>query len=135
MMLLTKEIRKRLPPLYSTEKDPDPIIRVKFFNPCGAGTWYVLEGELSPDPDYPPGDYLFFGLCDIHEKELGYFNLKELESVRLRFGLRIERDLHFGEKPLSKVFPERYPLKPEAAQEPGTIGAEIETLLIGGPNG
>lgn len=30
MMLLTKEIKKRLPSLYSTEKDPDPIIRDEY---------------------------------------------------------------------------------------------------------
>jgi hypothetical protein len=126
MLLLTKEIRKKLPPLYATEKDPDPIIRVKFFNPCGAGTWYATEFD---------GTDLFFGLCDIQEKELGYFSLSELSTIRLRFGLKIERDLHFGEKPLSKVYPERYPLRPEAAQEPGTIGGEIESLLCGGSHG
>lgn len=115
-MMLTKEIRKALPPLYSTEKDPDPIIRVKFFNPCGAGTWYATEFD---------GTDRFFGLCDIHEKEMGYFSLSELMSVRLMFGLRIERDYHFGEKPLSKVFPERYPIVPN---DPG--GGYRESLTV-----
>jgi DUF2958 family protein len=90
--LLTAAIAKRLEktPLYSTEKnDVTPVI-VKFFNPCGSGTWYVLEAEKQEN-----GDWLFFGLCEIHEKELGYFTLSELQSVKLRFGLGIERDLHF----------------------------------------
>ena len=92
MKLLTAAIIKQLEktPLYSTEKnDVTPVI-VKFFNPCGSGTWYALEGTKQED-----GDWLFFGLCELHEKELGYFTLSELQSVRLRFGLGIERDMHF----------------------------------------
>jgi hypothetical protein len=38
---------------------------------------------------------MFFGLVDLHEKELGYFALSELQSVRLQFGLKIERDMYF----------------------------------------
>ena len=40
-------------------------------------------------------DWLFFGLCEIHERELGNFLLSELQSIQLPFGLRIERDMHF----------------------------------------
>jgi hypothetical protein len=90
--LLTAAIIKQLAktPLYSTEKlDVAPVL-VKFFNPCGTGTWYALEAEKQED-----GDWLFFGLCDIHERELGNFLLSELQSVKLPFGLRIERDLYF----------------------------------------
>jgi hypothetical protein len=90
--LLTAEIIKRLEktPLYSTENQDVAPVLVKFFNPCGAGTWYALEAEKQED-----GDWLFFGLCEIHEKELGYFTLSELQSVCLRFGLSIERDMYF----------------------------------------
>ena len=92
MKLLTAAIIKQLEktPLYSTEKQDVTPVLVKFFNPCGTGTWYALEAERQPD-----GDCLFFGLCDIHESELGNFLLSELQSVRLPFGLSIERDLHF----------------------------------------
>jgi len=92
MKLLTAAIIKQLEksPLYSTEKHGVAPVLVKFFNPCGSGTWYVVEAEKQED-----GDWLFFGLCELHEKELGYFTLSELQSVRLRFGLRIERDMHF----------------------------------------
>lgn len=92
MKLLTAAIIAKLEKtsLYSTEKiDVCPVL-VKFFNPCGSGTWYVLEAEKQED-----GDWLFFGLADIQEKELGYFTLSELQSVRLRFGLGIERDMYF----------------------------------------
>lgn len=76
--------------------EPDPAPSVKFFNPVGAGTW--LATELDED-----GDTLF-GLADLGFgcPELGYFSLRELEGIRLPFGLRIERDLGFASKiPLS----------------------------------
>jgi len=97
MILLTEEIKRRLPPLYSTEEqtaDAKTFV-CKFFNPTGMGTWYVAEGEQQED-----GDWLFFGLVDMFEKEWGYFSLSELESVDLLLGgLGIERDIHFNNEP------------------------------------
>lgn len=91
MKLLTEELRQKLPPLDSTQTlDPKDIpVIVKFFNPAGAGTWYVTEGD---------GDDLFFGLANICEPELGYFSLSELKSLRVGRGalLTIERDLYLG---------------------------------------
>ena len=90
MKLLTKAILKSLPPLYGTEDVPtvDKVIRVKYFDPCGAWTWYGVE--------YDPETREFFGLVDGFEKEWGYFSLTELESIKTkRFGLGIERDLYF----------------------------------------
>ena len=90
MKLLTKEIERKLPKLHSQEGVSNPKIIVKFFHPSSSWTWYVVEGEIDQD-----GDMLFFGLVDGHEKELGYFSLKELEEVKVR-GLGIERDKFFG---------------------------------------
>jgi len=90
MKLLTAEIIKRLPKLYSQEEVSNPKIIVKYFHPLSSWTWYVTEGEKQED-----GNWLFFGLVDGHEKELGYFKLKELEEVKVR-GLGIERDMFFG---------------------------------------
>lgn len=89
--LLTKEIQKKIPKLYSSEKIPDDekTIICKFFNPMGAGTWLAIEGEQKDD------DFIFFGLVDLHEQEFGYFSLNELSSVRLPLGLKIERDIYF----------------------------------------
>ncbi|KKL93186.1 hypothetical protein LCGC14_1877210, partial [marine sediment metagenome] len=94
MMILTQEIRKRLPPIRSQEHVEDPIVQVKFFTPWTNWTWYAIEFD---------GEDEFFGLVQGHEVELGYFSLKELESVRGPFGLNIERDRHFEPTPLSKV--------------------------------
>jgi hypothetical protein len=77
--------------------EPDFAPVVKLFNPCGAATW--LATELDAD-----GDTLF-GLADLGFgcPELGNFSLREIERLRLPFGLRIERDLHFSTTvPLSR---------------------------------
>ena len=106
MKLLTNEIKNRLPKFYQTEGTPlmEKEIVCKFFNPCGRGTWYVIEGEEED------GDYRFFGLVDLFEMEFGYFSLKELESVELPFNMRIERDIHQTEKKISEVY-KKEPLK------------------------
>ena len=90
MKLLTAEIIERLPKLYSQENIDNPKIIVKFFDPLSSWTWYVTEGEEQEERDW-----LFFGLVEGHEKELGYFTLKQLEEIRVA-GLGIERDRHFG---------------------------------------
>jgi hypothetical protein len=94
MRLLTKDLRHRLPPSYSTETQPDPVVHAKFFTPDSSWTWYVLEFD---------GEDTFFGYVVGLDAELGYFSLKELEAVRGPLGLPIERDLYFDPQPLSKV--------------------------------
>jgi len=69
--------------------EPDFVPVAKLFSPVSAATW--LATELGED-----GDTLF-GLADLGFgcPELGSFSLSELASVRLPFGLGIERDLGF----------------------------------------
>ena len=98
MKLLTKEILKRFEDVGSQENNPDPIIICKFFNPVGAGNWYATE--------YNPVDKIFFGYVSIfgdYNDEWGSFSLDEMENTPLRFGMHIERDLHFGERKSSEV--------------------------------
>ena len=97
MKLMTKELEKQFPPLYSTDgKEPKDVrIVVKFFDPCGSWTWYGIE--------FDPVDRVFFGLVKGFEVELGYFSLDELQSFKGRMGLGIERDLYFGEHTLAEV--------------------------------
>ena len=99
MKLLTKEIERSLPFLRSFE-DNEPCntpIAIKFFAPWGNFSWYVTEGEKQGD------DYLFFGLVDGFEKELGYFTLSQLEQIEGPLGLKIERDLYYTNHKLSEV--------------------------------
>ena len=70
--------------------DLDPLPVVKLFTPDAGATWLLTEID--------PGDHDHaFGLCDLGQgfPELGYVSLAELQSVRGRFGLPVERDLHF----------------------------------------
>ena len=92
MELLTKEIIERFKkyPLYSQDgKGEDSVVLVKYFNPCGAGTWLITEAEEQPD-----GDWLLFGYCHIYFWEWGYVMLSDLQNLKLPFGLTIERDLY-----------------------------------------
>lgn len=92
MKLMTKQIEDRLlaSPIGSTDgKGMDAEVIVKYFNPIGAGSWYILEGEKQED-----GDWLLYGLCSIFEAEFGYVLLSELENIKLPFGMTIERDLY-----------------------------------------
>ena len=90
MKLITKEIERKLPALGATDgKDPSSVpVVFKLFNPAGAGTWYITEGDLTTGT--------LFGLCDLGMgAEIGYVDFNELKGVKLRFGLKIERDLHW----------------------------------------
>ena len=96
MMLMTKELEKALSkyPIGSQDGEGmDAKVVVKYFNPCGAGTWLITEGEKQDN-----GDWLLFGYCHIFEWEWGYVMLSELESVQLPFGLTIERELYVTDK-------------------------------------
>ncbi|MEO7170365.1 MAG: DUF2958 domain-containing protein [Sphingomonas sp.] len=97
MILLTPELRfalrandiNRRAAAIGGQAEPDPVPVVKFFNPLGAATW--LATELYDDDD------TLFGLADLGFgcPELGVFSLSEMASVRLPFGMGIERDLSF----------------------------------------
>jgi hypothetical protein len=101
MQLITDEIRAQLlangaRSAAGEEIDPYPV--VKLFTPDAGATWLLTE--LDPnDPD------LAFGLCDLGLgcPELGYVRLSEVEAVRGKLGLPVERDLFFrADRPLSR---------------------------------
>jgi len=94
MRLVTEELRKKIPPLYSQEKVKDPIAHAKYFTPDSSWTWYVIEFD---------GKDTFFGYVNGIYPEMGYFSLSELETVRGPLGLKIERDSYWEPKPLSEV--------------------------------
>jgi len=84
------------------------MVLVKLFTPDAGWTWYAIEGSPVDangyyDTDKPKVDFLFFGLVSGLEVELGYFSLSELQSIRGKFGLAVERDLYFEPTRLSEV--------------------------------
>ena len=110
MKLLTKEIRKAIPPMYSQDGlGGKAIVHCKFFTPDSSWSWYITEGEPVLDENNNETDYRFFGLVDGFEKELGYFMLSELEKVKGPLGLPIERDLYWKATTLRKIAPDEFP--------------------------
>jgi len=98
LKLLTKSIAEellrngRLSFEYAEEgkREPDFIPIAKLFTPDAQCTW--LLSELDPnDPD------IAFGLFDLGMgvPELGSVRISELEAIRGRLGLPVERDQYF----------------------------------------
>ena len=100
MKLMTKAIEKMTPAMDASDGTTfeEKTYTAKFFDPCGRGAWFMCE--------YDPVDRIAFGYivsplgpdCD----EGGYFSLAELEGVRNRLGLGIERDIHWKPGKLPK---------------------------------
>jgi hypothetical protein len=97
MKLLTKAQRKQLldngrrqAAVKGTPAEIDFFPVVKLFNPCGAATWLLTEID-------PADETVAWWLCDLGMgfPEFGTVSLEELAAYRGRFGLGIERDLHF----------------------------------------
>ena len=95
MKLLTKTLKYQLLCNWRASDEagldsPDFQPVVKLFTPDAGATWLLTELN-------PADEDTLFGLCDTGqgEPELGYVSLSELKTVRGRWGLPIERDLHF----------------------------------------
>ncbi len=107
MKLLTNSIREKLLRngrirdwlAESGKAEADFIPIVKLFTPDAQCTWIL--SELDPiEPD------IAFGLCDLGMgcPELGSVRISELESVRGRLGLPVERDLYFNARHTLSVY-------------------------------
>ncbi len=103
MKLVTQDIRERLlandrasaAARARGEREPDHVPVVRFFSPLSEAVWLATEIDT---------DGMLFGLADLGFgcPELGSYALAELQSIRLPFGLGIERDICFeGQFPLS----------------------------------
>jgi len=98
MNLFTKEIEAKAQAQYKFGADMEKqVIVAKFFNPTGPGTWWLMNQDPN-DPDY------LWGVVDLFEIEVGSFSKSELENYRGKFGLGIERDLHFEDVNAKKLF-------------------------------
>jgi len=89
MELFTKEIKEKAKSQYPLGAElENQVIVTKFFNPAGAGTWYLMN--MDPEDE----DYCW-GIVDLFEVEMGSFSKSELENFKGALGLGIERDLYF----------------------------------------
>ena len=98
MELIPQKIKDQIPKLYETESQIDPIVYVQLFTPDANWSWFITE--LSIDKD------ICLGLVIspfVEHRELGYFSLNELKTVRGKLGLPVERDLWFKPTKLSDI--------------------------------
>lgn len=81
-----KEKLRKFPIGSQQRKGMDSEVIVKFYNPTGAGTWLITEGE-----QWDNGDWELFGYCCIFDWEWGSVMLSELENMVV-----IQRDQSIG---------------------------------------
>ena len=86
--LIPNNLLKKLPDLYETKRSLNPICQIKLFTPDAQWTWYIIEISKEDKSTC-------YGLVKGFESELGYFSLKEIESIKGALGLGVERDLSF----------------------------------------
>ena len=114
MMLLTKEIRNKIPPMGSTDGELDAEVAVKFFSPFSSWTWYAFEGEPIIDDDGNEVDFHFYGLVKGQCTELGTWSLRELESCKRGRLPLVERDMYYTPETKRELFERVYPAMLEA---------------------
>lgn len=137
--LFPPSVARSLPSLYAAEGQGErATVHVKFFTPWAGWTWYVTEGSPldangEPIPRHRDatgalgytsvelmGDWLFYGLVNGFEQELGYFRLSELLTVHGPAHLDIERDEHFHTCSLAECYvpprPPPPPLNPKISE-------------------
>jgi len=102
MKLLTKKILDAFKKQGDTSEMTAEEIKViaKYFTPVGNSTWYLYE--------YNEEDRIFMCFANLGDPtfaECGTVSLDELESLKLPFGLGIERDMYFdpGDYTLKQV--------------------------------
>ena len=100
MKLITPELIKRFNEVGDQSEVKNPLIIAKFFNPCGSQTWYATE--------YSSETTICYGyVTGMWEDEWGTFSIDELKSLKLPFGMSIERDIHFKEKTFEEQIPQK----------------------------
>lgn len=107
MKLMTKQLEKHIPELYSEEdvELKDKKIYAHYMSILLNYDWFAFE--------YSKEQKLFFGFVNLDNEEfaeLGYFSLEEFEEVNQQQGFKvIERDMHFQSGTVEEVA-EKYPV-------------------------
>lgn len=93
---ITQKILDAVPKLYEQEKLGDAaIVHAKWFDAWGSWSWYMTELD--------PVTQRAFGLVIGFETEIGYFDLNELQELKIHGIPRIERDLWFKQCTIGEV--------------------------------
>lgn len=100
MNLIPKELISTIPELYATERSLNPNCIVKLFTPDTQWSQFIIEIDKDQN--------ICYGYVQGLESELGYFSLKELETIKGPLGLSVERDESFLPTALSIVKSGRY---------------------------
>ena len=85
----------RLPTIPETRSryHSEIVCKVKLFNPTGRATWYLAA--------YDPETRTAWGVADVDGPELGPIAMPAIVGFRGRFGLPIERDLHYSPRTMA----------------------------------
>ena len=92
--LIPKNLLNRIPKLYETEEQNNPIAYVKLF--LDGWTWFITEISID-------NNICFGYVISPFGAELGYFSLEEIKSIKGTLGIGVERDLSFKPTRLSKI--------------------------------
>ena len=92
--LIPKNLLNRIPKLYETEEQNNPIAYVKLF--LDGWTWFITEISID-------NNICFGYVISPFGAELGYFSLEEIKSIKGSLGIGVERDLSFKPTKLSII--------------------------------
>ena len=71
------------------------VCKVKLFNPTGRATWYIAA--------YNPDTRVAWGVTHVYGPELGLISMSAIVDFRGKFGLPIERDLHYSPRTVAEL--------------------------------
>ena len=95
MELIPKKLLNRIPKLYETEEQTNPVVHIKLF--LDGWTWFITEISIDNN--------ICFGyvISPFSSGELGYFSLEEIKTIKGSLGIGVERDLTFKPTKLSII--------------------------------
>ena len=92
--LIPKNLLNRIPKLYETEEQNNPIAYVKLF--LDGWTWFITEISID-------NNICFGYVISPFGAELGYFSLEEIKSIKGSLGIGAEMDISFKPTKLSII--------------------------------